>query len=219
MSRSIVRRGTKRARVGPGSAGISMTLEEFDALTREDCVPGYRYELIRGILVVTPPPGGGEADPNDELARLFRNYQVDDPRSTLDLTLPERYVAGLSDRRRADRLVWAGLGRLPDEETDVPTIVIEIVSQRRRDWVRDYETKRDEYLAAGVREYWVIDRFRRSMTVHRNTPEGITTATIPEDQPYRTDLLPGFELPLGRLIAMADRWSKSKPPRTGRGPA
>ncbi|MGO9467145.1 MAG: hypothetical protein ACLQVF_23630 [Isosphaeraceae bacterium] len=58
-------------------------------------------------------------------------------------------------------------------------------------------------------EYWIIDRFRRTMTVFRRNPPVSgpeSVATIAESQTYRTDLLPGFELPLGRLLAVADRW-------------
>ena len=55
-----------------------------------------------------------------------------------------------TNRRRADRVIWTGLGRVPDPEKDIPSIVVEFVSKRRRDALRDYEAKRDEYLAAGV---------------------------------------------------------------------
>ncbi|MGO9923919.1 MAG: hypothetical protein ACLQIB_55630 [Isosphaeraceae bacterium] len=34
----------------------------------------------------------------------------------------------------------------------------------------------------------------------------LALATITASQTYQTDLLPGFELPLGRLPAIADRW-------------
>ena len=33
---------------------------------------------------------------------------------------------------------------------------------------------------------------------------------IPEDQTYETPLLPGFVLPLKRLLASADRWAKRR---------
>jgi len=33
---------------------------------------------------------------------------------------------------------------------------------------------------------------------------------IPRDGTYRTPLLPGFELLLGRLLDVADRWQASK---------
>src|SRR5262249_50543133 len=101
------------------------------------------------------------------------------------------------------------LGRTPDEAKDIPSIVVEFVSKRRRDAVRDYEAKRDEYLAAGVREYWVIDRFRRLMTVYRRGVAGPTCDIVTESQTYRTDLLPGFVLPLSRVLAKADQWKRS----------
>src|SRR5689334_12093797 len=85
--------------IGPRSAGITMTTEEFDAITRYD--DRYRYELIRGILVVSPRPSVQEVGPNEELARLLGNYREDHPQgSALDATLPERYIE-TTNRRRA----------------------------------------------------------------------------------------------------------------------
>jgi Uma2 family endonuclease len=148
-----------------------MTPEEFDALEPEDFVDHYRYELIRGVLVVTPHAGTAERDPNEELGYLLRRYRDDHPQgSALDQTLPEQTIPTTLNRRRADRAIWVGLGRIPDEEKDIPAIVVEFVSASRRDHRRDYEEKLQEYLAAGVREYWIIDRFRRIMTVNRNSP-------------------------------------------------
>ena len=76
--------------------------------------------------------------------------------------------------------------------------------------MRDYEEKRDEYLAAGVKEYWIIDRFRRVMTVYRKGLAGPTYDIVTETQTYETGLLPGFVLPLSRLLAKADVWSRVK---------
>ena len=81
--------------------------------------------------------------------------------------------------------------------------MVEFVSRRKRDKRRDYEEKRREYLAIGVFEYWVIDRFARTMTVFRH---GQTEHVVHENGTYRTDLLPGFELLLARLLAVADEW-------------
>ena len=101
-------------------------------------------------------------------------------------------------------MIWAGLGRKP-KASETPTIVVEFVSKRKRDRERDYRTKRAEYLSAGVKEYWVIDRFRRTMTVYRR--DG-SEHVVREGETYRTSSLPGFELPLARLLAAADRWAK-----------
>ncbi len=120
--------------------------------------------------------------------------------------MAERYIR-THNRRRADRVIWAGLGRRPDPKVDVPTIAVEFVSAGKRDRHRDYVEKRAEYLAAGVAEYWVIDRFRRIMTVYRRPPAEPSEVVVPEAGTYRTDLLPGFELPLARLLSVADRWA------------
>ena len=50
-------------RIGWSSAGIRMTPQEFDAVTRDD--DRFRYELIHGVLVVSPIPARAEAGPND----------------------------------------------------------------------------------------------------------------------------------------------------------
>jgi Uma2 family endonuclease len=191
--------------LGPGLAGAAMTPEEFDAIEEAD--RDYRYELIDGRLIVTPPPLEGERGPNEELGYLLLLYRDQHPNgSSLDATLPEQTVVTGDNRRRADRVIWAGLGRRPDPKTDVPTIIVEWVSQSRRDWLRDYVEKRDEYRAVGIAEYWVLDRFRRTLTVHRGAVQPPEPLVIPEAETYRTPLLPGFELPLARLLAVADSW-------------
>lgn len=192
-------------KIGPAHAGVLMTPEEFDAITEYD--DQYSYELIHGVLVVNPIPHEGESDPNEELGYFLRDYSKTHPQGhCLDKTLTERYVRTGDSRRKADRVIWAGLGRVPDPRTDVPTIVVEFVSRSRRDFRRDYIEKRREYLEVGVKEYWVIDRFQRIMTVYR--PVEPLETIVREDEDYTTDLLPGFELPLAAILAVADDWEE-----------
>jgi Uma2 family endonuclease len=184
-----------------------MTPEEFDAITNYD--DRYRYELVHGVLVVTPIPAEAEVDPNEELGYWLRDYRDHHPQgSSLNLTLPERYIRTGDSRRRADRLIWAGLGRRPDTAVDVPAIVVEFVSRRRRDWLRDFVEKKGEYLAIGIAEYWIIDRFRRTMTVYFQPSRNPAERLVAENEIYRTDLLPGFDLALARLLAVADAAGK-----------
>lgn len=192
--------------LGPEHNGMAMTPEEFDAVT--DCDELYAYELIHGVVVVNPPPSAQERGPNELLGHWLLEYKEDDPEgSSLDGTLTEEYVRTADSRRRADRLIWAGLGRQPKVRRDVPTIVVEFVSPGRRAWRRDYVEKRDEYLALGVVEYWVINRFQRNMTIFRRGEAGPSEEIVPEGEIYRTPLLPGFELSLAELLAAADRWA------------
>jgi Uma2 family endonuclease len=95
----------------------------------------------------------------------------------LDFTVSEQTVHIGPQRRRVDRAIWAGLERLPHED-EAPTITIEFVSRGRRNWQQDFRIKRDEYHSFGVREYWVIDRFERRMTVFRFVREKTTTKTV-----------------------------------------
>ncbi len=191
--------------LGPEHAGTMMTPEEFDAIEEYD--ENFCYELVHGVLVVTPRPLAEETDPNEELGGWLRNYQKGHPQgSALDMTLPQQYVGTPTSRRLADRWIWAGLDRLPHRRRDLPTIAVEFVSAGRRNWRRDYVDKRKEYLEVGIPEYWIFDRFQRTLTVIRRDPAGGQPEVIGEDGTYRPALLPGFELQVGPLLAIADRW-------------
>lgn len=193
-------------RIGPEHNGMMMTVEEYDSIEEWD--PFYSYELVHGVLIVMPPPGPGERSPNDKLGRIILNFQADHPNGdVVDETLPEQEIATTAGRRRTDRVIWLGLGRAPitgvARESDVPKVAIELVSQSSRDRRRDYVEKREEYADAGVEEYWVIDRYRRKMTVFRGRDEELV---LGEGETYRPEIMPGFELPLDYLLAAADRY-------------
>ncbi len=139
----------------------------------------------------------------------MNRYKHEHPEgAALDETMPERYIHLEHSRRLADRVIWAGLGRVPHPAEDVPTIAVEFVSAGRRNWIRDYETKRDEYLAAGVQEYWILDRFARTMTVYSPGENEPGVRVVAETETYHTPLLPGFELPLAPVLAEADKWNQ-----------
>src|SRR5580765_4032822 len=168
----------------PELAGIRLSPEEFDAV--EECEENYRNELINGVLIVTPPPLEGERDPNEEMGYWLRSYRDHHPLgAALDKTLHEQTVRTLGNIRRADRVIWAGLGRVPDPAVDLPAVVIEFVSIGKRDWLH-------EYVEVGVAEYWIIDRFRRTMTVFINQAGGPQQQVIQENETYQTPRLPGL---------------------------
>jgi Uma2 family endonuclease len=192
--------------LGLESAGILLTPEEFDSVEEYD--ENYRYELIHGVLVVHSIPLPAETGPNELLGYYLLSYKLLHPQgSALSDTLPQQYVRTERSRRLADRLIWTGLGRLPNLAVDVATIAVEFVSAGRRSRRRDYDEKRIEYLRAGVQEYWIIDRFQRTMTVFRQSASGPVPTLVHEGDVYRAPLLPGFELPLSKLLEAADRWA------------
>jgi Uma2 family endonuclease len=190
-----------------------MSPDEFDAIVDYD--DAFNYELIHGVLVVTPMASRSERSPNELLGNWLYVYRQQHPAGKcLVDTVFEEYLRTSGNRRRADRVLWvAHSGRRPDPDVEVPTIVVEFVSAGKAAWQRDYVEKRDEYLQAGVAEYWVIDRFRRSLTVYTRQSEQVAERTIREAEVYRPALLPGFELPLAEILAAADRWSEPGKPR------
>lgn len=188
--------------LGKRSAGMLLTPEEFDAVSDYD--ENYIYELINGVLVVREYPAAEDAAANDLLGHALLNYQdTDTGRVAFDLTLPLHCMRSASGRRLANRAIWAGFGRIAGLRHEVPSFAVDFVSEGKRDW--DYRAIRQEYLAIGVREYWIIDRFRRTMTVVENHPDGPRERVIAENEPYQSPLLPGFDVPLARLLAAADR--------------
>jgi Uma2 family endonuclease len=195
--------------LGPEMNGVLMTPEEFDAV--DDYDENYRYELIHGVLVVNAIPLEASVGPNEMLGHFLLEYQYGHPRGTaLNLTLPERYIRTRDSRRLADRVIWAGLGRLPNWKKEHPTIAVEFVSARRRDRERDYVDKLHDYMALKIKEYWIIDRFRRQLTVFRYRPRRPQRLVTGEKEVYTTPLLPGFKLPLARLLAVADMLAEPK---------
>jgi Uma2 family endonuclease len=206
---SIAPAKVRRLRLGPRSAGLLLTPKEFDRATG---VKGWRYELINGVLVVSPTPSRKERHPNQMLGYWLTQYQEGHPQGTsLDLTLPEEEIETRQgqDRRRLDRAIWVGLGRDP-AEGEAPTIAVEFVSAGKVNQERDYVVKRAEYREAGVRQYWVIDRFQRTLTCYDFGGEKDEVRVIAEGQTFESPLLPGFVLDLKKLLAFADRWAKKK---------
>jgi Uma2 family endonuclease len=185
---------------GPESHGKLVTPGEFDHGDYDDC---WRYELINGILVVSEFSPYAVADMNDQLGCCLRNYRDNHP-TALEATLPGRMVNLGDDRRIIDRAIWAGQGRLP-RRCEIPAIIVDFAYER--DDNREYEIRRGGFQALMVQEYWTIDRFERTMTAHILVGSKYRKKVVSATQTYRSKLLPGFELPLARLFALADEWS------------
>jgi hypothetical protein len=87
----------KRGRAfGPEANGIRLTPGEFD---RADFTEGWHYELINGVLIVSPIPSVKERDPNQELGHWLRNYQeAHSQGSALDFTIYDQIVKTRGNR-------------------------------------------------------------------------------------------------------------------------
>jgi hypothetical protein len=61
----------------------------------------------------------------------------------------------------------------------------------------------------GLVPLYIIPRWG-SLTVVRNLDPGYEEEVISEKGTYKPSLLPGFKLPLKKLLAVADGWSESQ---------
>ena len=78
----------------------------------------------------------------------------------------------------------------------VPTLVAEILSPS--DTIEDVNEKIDAYLAARVSLIWIIDPYRRTITVHQ--PDSVPKLFTIRDELSAEPHLPGFRIPVARLF-------------------
>ena len=126
---------------------------------------GNRYELLDGVLLVTPAPGAT----HQLIAANIMSILVNAVR------VPgHAFVFGPGAVSRAPRtqlepdvLVVPARHPLSDQWQDMTEhwLAVEVFSRASR--VYDREFKRDAYLALGVHEVWLVDAHERSVEVSR----------------------------------------------------
>jgi Uma2 family endonuclease len=199
-----------KVRIGPADHGRRMSLDEFDDAEVEE---GYQYELDRGVIIVSDVPSLKHFLIYEALRDLLVAYKLSH-RGVIHsiggggeckLLIPP-----FESERHPDIAVYLN----PPPETDtwslwIPELVVEIVSPSSRQ--RDYETKPDEYLQFGVREYWIVDEPEQQLTVHRRHGGRWKTSVVKPPAVHQTHLLPGFELSIADVFAAAAGAPQAEP--------
>jgi Uma2 family endonuclease len=190
-------------KVGPENHGQRMTLDDF---ARAEGRPGYIYELEEGTIVVDVPKM-----PHNYIQEFIRDelavYRRSKPQviryiaepSTAALRMPE-----MQSERHPDLSIYLTPAPIPDAQPWdcwIPEIAIEIVSASSAH--RDYHTKRNEYLKAGVKLYWIIDPRDRTATVLTRQADRWQEQKLDAAGVLTTNLLPGLELKLADVFAAA----------------
>ena len=121
---------------------------------------GNRYELIDGAMYVMEP-GASEyhQDVNVELLRQFANFFLDKPGKVFHPPFDVCLNAGGDNDStvvQPDIVIVCDLSKLDGKRCNgAPDMVIEIVSPSS---VRmDVLIKMNNYMKAGIREYWIVD--------------------------------------------------------------
>lgn len=189
-----------KTKVGPSDHGRRMSLDEF---SEADGQPGYVYELAGGVIQVVDIPGFSHGQVLLAFDRQLVPWDVAHPGVIHYHGSGDQCVIrlpGLQSERHPDRSYY--LSPSPGGEQPwvrwIPDIVVEVVSSGGE--ARDYDEKRREYLAAGVREYWIFDPAQRTALILQRAGD-----VWREHRPastYSTALLPGFTLDLARLFSV-----------------
>jgi Uma2 family endonuclease len=190
---------TVATRIGPLDNGRKMTIEEFLEAEEE---PGYRYELARGVLEVTRVPNDPHGLVVFNLSRIVVVYDQAHP------GVIHRAGGGGEFQLILHEM---GSGRNPDFSVvlqgapkdyrgrRIPVLAAEVVSEHSVD--RDYRAKREEYLAYGLLEYWIIDLKLRKMTLLVRHGDTWVERPCLEAQPIPSLVLPDL------TATTADLWT------------
>ncbi len=176
-----------------------MTSEEFQALPEPKS--GEQMELVRGVVVMTPPANAGHGYHSftlgSALHAFVRNHKLGFMTGEGGYRLRRD-----PDTVRAPDAAWVAFERLPggklpdDDYPDAsPNLAVEVVSTHDREI--DIDEKVADYLAAGSDRVWVVRPRARTITVHR--PNGDAHRYVAGDTLTSDDAgfrIEGFQLPV-----------------------
>ena len=164
-----------------------------------------RYELMDGELHVTHAPHVWH---QLVVGKVGAALEVWSNRTGAGLTIPGPGLLFSPADAVIPDLVWVRRDRLPallgedGKLHGAPDLVIEVVSPGAANEERDRVTKRRQYGDWGVREYWIIDRFARTVEVFRLAAGALQAVeTLVETDQLTSPLLPEFAQPVAALFA------------------
>ena len=126
---------------------------------------GNRYELLDGVLLVTPAPSHAH---QLIVSRLqFRLAKAVMAEGAAHVVSPGVITVAPRIQLEPDILVLPARYSLESKwsEIDEHWLAVEVLSRSSR--VYDRDTKRDAYLALGVHEVWLVDRWKKVVEVSR----------------------------------------------------
>ncbi len=189
---------------GSQYVGLRMSADEFLQIPDDGCF----YELIDGVIVMSPSPTPKHQSAMVEIARQIANFLVDTPLGSVfaevDVHLGEGPTGG--DLVYRPEVIFVRKDRLRQMEDKIfgaPDLVVEVISKGSRRF--DTETKKCDYERFGVKEYWLIDPARSAMTFYRIQEGRFVEAPVSGDF-FASQAVPGFQLDLKRVRDTFKPW-------------
>ncbi len=179
-----------------------LTAEEFARLP--DLPDGSQQELVRGKVVMAPPPGFRHGRVQVQVASKLNDYAVSTKRGRVAVETGVVTERGPDTVRGPDISYWSA-ERLPfDQDPEgypdaAPDLCVEVLSpSNRRSEMRD---KVAEYFGRDVRMVWVVDPEDRTIAVYRSPGEARLLHADENAVIDGEDVLPGFRWPVADLFA------------------
>ena len=198
----MIRAVTKK--LGPQDHGRRMSLKEFEPIEVQE---GYLYELGRGVVVVSDVPKFRHRRQVSAIRKQFMAFDLSNPNRIYEILAGNEckiLVDDLESERHPDLSIYLNPPRKEDDwRSWIPEIVIEVVSLSSE--IRDYEEKREEYLAIGIKEYWIVDSDKGEVLVLRRTRGKWVPRTLKAGDMYETKLLPGFKFDCRKVFEAAEK--------------
>lgn len=141
------------------------TVGDLDAFPDD----GNLYELLDGVLFVTPAPLPAHEALLERLVRLLHDHLR--PWPAVRVATRSEVVLPPDNKLEPDLQIYHA-ETVPRTWAEVSDrwLTVEVASRSTRVYDREY--KRDAYLQMGVQEVWLVDRFAREVRVSRRTPTG-----------------------------------------------
>lgn len=150
----------------------TVTLDEFNMMEQKE---GITYELIDGVVMMSPRPNNNHQDIVTSLVIRFGVFLEDKPckvRAEAEVELegnvlvPDLYVFCNANKSGKQRYFGG------------PTLVVEVLSPSTA--FRDLNVKLRLYEQYGVKEYWIISPNAKTVVVHHFENETAKEYTIEE---------------------------------------
>lgn len=180
---------------------IRMSVDEYLSAQLPE---GFRYELVDGVIEVSPVPDVPHDVVVERVHSKFAAYKGIHPEIVAHVT--QKAAVTLVNKRTTREPDFAVYGPLDmgdwrgkSWQKMAPLLVMEVVSIGQEG--RDYEDKRIDYWEARVSEYWIADPKRHTLTVlTRGTTDWIERL-YEAGEIFKPAQFPGLEIKVSELFA------------------
>jgi Uma2 family endonuclease len=175
-----------------------ITAEEFAKMP--DPPDGSRLELVRGEVIVMPPPKGKHGIVCSEVAWVLKNFIKARKLGWVTTNDTGVVLEKEPDTVRGPDVAFWSMTRQPEQPEGYfipPDLAVEVQSPDDRR--KDLRAKIKEYLFYSVPLIWLVDPETRTVTVYEGSMRG--TELDESDTLDGGDVLPGFSCKVSDLFA------------------